>query len=187
MRKGHEIVTKLAVALLLGAPPYAGCTELAADSPFLANAAGAGGAPSRTGDGKTLELRGIMAGPDGTAYCIFDPQKGKSFWAGVGESGFPFVIVSADPETETATLRTGDGRKVVVALREAKIGAQGSKPYVAPAGPDLTRMNPEAAMQQQRNEQLREEMAQKRAEHLRAVKAGEVPLAPPPPATPPPG
>jgi hypothetical protein len=159
----------LTSCLLLGAAAL-GATDLAPNSPFLA--AGASATTRGTPDGRNPELRGIMSGPDGTLYCIFDPSKKTSSWVGVNESGFSFVVAAADPNRESVSLVTTDGRKLELALRAAKV--TGGPQYVAPSGPDFSKLNPQQAQAQIASDAARERMARRRMEHLEAVKSGTI-------------
>jgi hypothetical protein len=154
-----------------------GAAELAPDSPFLAaNARTTIGAAA---DRHDPELRGIMAGPDGVQYCIYDPLKKTSSWVGLHELGHAFVVDAADPEREEVHLVTNDGRRLQLALRTAKVpvGPQ----YAAPAGPDFSKLTPQQAETQIATESMREQMARKRMERLQAIKSGSLPADPPTP------
>jgi hypothetical protein len=169
----HRIAA-LTGCLLLGAVAL-GATDLAPNSPFLA--AGSPPADRANSDSLNPELRGIMSGPDGARYCIYDPVKKTSSWVGLNEHGYPFVISAADPDREAVSLVTGDGRKLNLALRAAKVS--GGAQYVPPAGPDFTRLTPQQAEAQIANDAMRDQMAKRRMDHLQAVKSGAIPATSP--------
>ena len=112
-----------ALALATAAP--GGDQPLARQSPFGAVAAeGSPGSP-------TLELRGIMSGPDGARYCIFDPASHASAWAAPDEPGHPFLIRSGSPVGNWAAVEA-DGRLLVLRLKEARVLAAPPEPAGAP-------------------------------------------------------
>src|SRR5271165_7116619 len=98
---------------------------LADRSPFL----------SRTGQvaqgiaesANSLELRGVMSGPWGFLYYIFDPAKKRGVWAGPNEADNPFVIVSDISDGGLLDVRMTDGRLLSLRLRDGKVetGGQG--------------------------------------------------------------
>ena len=115
------------LALAPGAP--AGDRPLAGRSPF-------GGVASEGSPGSpVLELRGIMSGPDGMRYCVYDPSRHSSEWAAAEEAGHPFLVRSGDPALDAVTVEA-DGRVLVLRLREAK---------VLPAPPEPEATTPETA------------------------------------------
>ncbi len=103
---------------LAGLAPAIGASAedhpLARQSPFgTAVADGSPGAPS-------LELRGIMAGSDGTRYCIFDRARNASDWAAPDEAGHSFLIRSGNPDQDEATVEA-EGHLLVLRLKNAKV------------------------------------------------------------------
>ncbi len=83
-------------------------------------------------DATALDLRGIMSMPDGVVrYCIYDPVKKSSQWAGLNERGHGFVIKSADPNRGTVTLES-DGRVLTLQLHQAKVTAMANAPGQSP-------------------------------------------------------
>ena len=152
--------------------------ELAAESPFLpAGAAGEAGPAA----GSAYELRGIMSTSEGPRFYIYDASKRAGVWAGLNESGFPFVVSSADPRFDSVTIKATDANPTLLTLREPKVspmratfGAPGS-PNIAfgPQPPeDESTISPQLAEQRRQNDIMREKMAQKRMERLRALKSG---------------
>src|ERR1700733_15366437 len=95
--------------------------HLAPYSPFLPAGPISKGARFTPAENETLELRGIMSGPDGDFFCIFDSKKKSGTWVRLRETGFPFVISSADVEREEVHLPTSGGQDIVLRLGEAKV------------------------------------------------------------------
>ena len=89
----------------------------------------AGGAAGNRGDAGGLELRGIMTTAQGTRYCIYDPAKKTSSWVAANQIGSGFVVQSFDSKNDTVIVNQ-DGRRLTLALREAKI-AVGVGPSIA--------------------------------------------------------
>jgi len=157
--------------------------DLAPTSPFLpaGTAALAGG----SGPSGPIELRGLMSGPDGTAFCIYDTAKKKDIWVGLNETGHDFVVKSADASRDTVTVAY-QGRLMKLDLHNSKVAAA-----AATAGPGAppALANPSPADEQRRLDAVAQEVRRRRAERERA--AGEppgpgIPGAPlgPPPGTP---
>ncbi|HEX3729130.1 MAG TPA: hypothetical protein VHV47_04960 [Opitutaceae bacterium] len=96
--------------------------QLADSSPFLP----AGVAGGASADASALELRGILVGPEGTRYDIYDPAKKYGTWAGVNEKGHDFTIRSADPDpTRGRILVQAAGRTYPLQLKSARASAAG--------------------------------------------------------------
>ena len=177
----------LSAAALL-APLGALRAELAASSPFLpAGAAASAGAAAAAAD--PIELRGIMALPDGFAYCIYDAAKKTSSWVGLNETGNEFVVKSADPANESVMV-TLQGRDIHLSLKESKVvstGAGSAGTPVAPTAPET--LGPLRKGQGQGDEQKRldavaNEVRRRRQEREKAAQNGTpgIPGAPLPPA-----
>jgi hypothetical protein len=64
----------------------------------------------------------MMSAPDGMRYCVYDPARKAGTWAAVGEQGNPFLIVSARPDLNQATLDV-NGRVITLELRESRVVA----------------------------------------------------------------
>lgn len=110
---------RLSVGLVVVGGLLAGPIGARADrSPFLPPSVQDTGAGATTGP-NGIELRGIMDGPDGVKYNIYDPAKKSSVWVGVNEAGNGFVIKSGDPNRDTVTVAAG-GQQLVLALKQAK-------------------------------------------------------------------
>ena len=105
--------------------------QLVDASPFVAP--GAAGGANGGADSGALELRGIMSTPAGTRYCIYDPAKKASTWAGLNELGNSFTIKSVDPARQAVTVQS-EGRTVRLELHRAKIAALGGAAGAIPAG-----------------------------------------------------
>jgi hypothetical protein len=101
-------------ALALATAALGGDQPLARQSPFGAVAAeGSLGSPA-------LELRGIMSGPEGARYCIFDRASQASAWAAPDEPGHPFLVRSGSPDGNWAAVEA-DGHLLVLRLKEARV------------------------------------------------------------------
>ncbi|HVW22001.1 MAG TPA: hypothetical protein VHC86_12375 [Opitutaceae bacterium] len=111
---------------LAGVPARA---QLADSSPFLP----AGVAGGTSTDASALELRGILVGPEGTRYDIYDPAKKSGTWAGVGERGHDFTIRSAEGDLSNGgrLVVQAAGRTYPLTLKTARASASGP---VAPRG-----------------------------------------------------
>jgi hypothetical protein len=92
-------------------------TKLADESPFLP-----AGMVDAAGETSPLyDLRGIMSTVDGTRYYIYDLSKKSGVWAGLNETGYPFVIRSADSRLDSVTLEVNGASRIFLTLRKAKI------------------------------------------------------------------
>jgi hypothetical protein len=91
---------------------------LVLDSPF--GSAAAHGPPGLRP--APYELRGIMATPDGVRYLIYFTARKSSVWAAVREPGNPFLITSANPDSDEVTLDE-NGRTLTLNLRESHVAA----------------------------------------------------------------
>jgi hypothetical protein len=183
MRTRLRFARWVAAAIVLGSAAQAGA-DLAKDSPFLAP--GLLGANGAVPSGNSPELRGEMSSSEGTRYCIYDPQKKASVWVGVRETGYPFMITSADPVGDRVVLTTADGRQLSLALKESKVASQPLatamptlNPFPSPAGGDNAALTPELQEQERKIDAMREAMARKRMERLQALKSGALQDSPP--------
>jgi hypothetical protein len=176
---------RLAVLAALAALVPAGAlrADLAPSSPFLP--AGVAGGPA-AGAADPVELRGIMALPDGIAYCIYDTVKKTSHWVGLNETGYDFVVKSADPATDTVMVSI-QGRDLHLALKASKVASAGAGsagtpvPPGAPGNPLGTpSLNPTPGEEQRRLDAVANEVRRRRQERERAAQntAGGVPPAP---------
>jgi hypothetical protein len=96
----------------------AGPELLVRDSPF-ASAEGQGPAGLRPAP---YELRGIMATPDGMRFLIYYTAKNSGVWAAIREPGNPFLITSANPDSDEVTLDE-NGLTLTLKLRESHVAA----------------------------------------------------------------
>lgn len=121
-----RLVSCLAAVLVAAARLAGDEAQITDNSPFLPP----GGAA--VVDATALDLRGIMSMPDGVVrYCIYDPVKKSSQWAGLNERGHGFVIKSADPNRGSVTLEA-DGRVLTLQLHQAKVTAMTNGPGQSP-------------------------------------------------------
>jgi hypothetical protein len=98
-------------------------------SPFLPSDSAAAGAASE--QPVSLELRGLMAGPEGALYCLYDTEKNRCFWLAPNQAAEQFAVLSGDVAAGTVKVRLGDNRVVILKLREAKIHDGASGPEAA--------------------------------------------------------
>ena len=99
-----------------------------------------------------------MSTADGTRYCIYDPARRTSAWVALGETGYSFVLTSADPARDQVRLRTGDGSILSLPLRESKVspmrapfGANQAYALQQPSSTgDFSGMTPEQSESEQR-------------------------------------
>jgi len=123
----------LALAVVaLGFQTQAVRSETLADqSPFLpcGPASGRGAAPGA----EALELRGVMSGPAGYLFYVYDPKAKRGVWAGRGDTDNPFTIVAEDASADTLEIRMTDGRRLHLTLREARITASSGESPASPA------------------------------------------------------
>jgi hypothetical protein len=68
-------------------------------------------------------------------YCIYDASKNASVWSRVNESGFDFVVVSADADRRAVIVRAGS-RTVRLLLKDARVSTGPIDPALGavPAG-----------------------------------------------------
>lgn len=179
----------LALFLVLGCA-LAARADLVVASPFLpASAQAAGGAAGPSGP---IELRGVMAMPEGMAYCIYDVAKKKASWVGLNEAGHDFVVKGSDADTDTVTVDY-QGRSMHLTLRTAKVASSGTA-AAAIAGPGANAaiastvvVNPTPADEQKRLDAVAQEVRRRRLEREKAIQApqpGQAPGGGPPPASP---
>lgn len=108
---------------------------LAANSPFLPPLSG-GPQASSASVAPPLELRGLMSGPAGNRYWIYNPSNKQGVWVGPNETGNAFVIL-ADDSLGGVEIRMDDGRRFRLKLHEAKVGAEAVASASA-SGPEPT-------------------------------------------------
>jgi hypothetical protein len=144
--------------------------DLAQTSPFMpANAADTA---AQGGAGGPVELHGVMSTSQGTEYCIYDAAKKSSVWVGLNESGYGFVVKSADPSGDNVTVEY-QGRTMKLALRTAKVASAGPG-MGAPAGnpsaiTQTVVLNPSPADEQRRLDAVAAEVRRRRQEREKAA------------------
>ena len=156
---------------VLGPLMPSGRAQSSDDSPFLPPNSANGGAGSKADAG--LELRGIMSTNEGLRYCIYDSTTKTSKWVAANESGQPFVVQDFDKGHDTVTV-THDGRRLTLALREAKVGSGGGRLNGQPAPPIgmpvVLRPTPED--EQRRLQAIAEEVRRRRLLREQAQQGG---------------
>ena len=103
--------------------------DLASTSPFVGAGAGATGAGGAGAPGGPIELRGEMLVEGQESFCIYDSAKKSGTWVQLNEGGHDFVVKKHDVAHDTVTV-VYQGRTMLLALKEAKVGSAG--PAVAP-------------------------------------------------------
>jgi len=175
----RSLYRALLAAVAAASWPAAGLrADLAQASPFLPpNSPQAAGAAGASGP---VELRGMMSTGQGTECCIYDTAKKTSVWVGLNETGYDFVVKSADPAKETATVAY-QGRSMDLVLRTAKVASAGMAQAGVPTGPGAANavQIPTAADEQRRLDAVAAEVRRRRLER---EKAFQNPGGPPPPA-----
>lgn len=149
--------------------------DLVATSPFLpANAVATG---AQSGPAGPIELRGVMAVPDGLAYCIYDTAKKRSVWVGLNETGHDFVVKSADSSSDSVSVQY-QGRLMKLSLHTAKVAsagsarmdlANGSGGVVATNALSQVSLNPSPADEQRRLDAVAQEVRRRKQEREKAV------------------
>jgi len=182
------VVVSGCLAVAAGSPSHA---DLAEQSPFLPRILKA----AQSGPSESVELRGIMSTPEGTAFCIYDSVAKTSEWVGLNEGGYAFIVRSADLAGESVMVDY-QGRNIRLVLRNAKVASSGAgitggyaetpmggnaalAPASSAASPDSAEENRKlrevyAAFRQRR---LEREKALKDAPHVEAT-AIDGPVAP---------
>jgi hypothetical protein len=172
----RTLLTAAAAALVLAALAPGLRADLAPASPFLpANVAAQGAAAGPSGP---LELRGIMATSEGTQFCIYDSAKKKDVWVGLNEAGHDFVVRTADPSQDRASVEY-QGRILRLDLHSAKIGSSGAA--ANQGGPPIVSsqiLSTSPADEQKRLDAVAQEVRRRRQERERAIQAPQGPGAP---------
>ena len=146
--------------------------DLAPASPFLP--AGSQAADAASGPSGPIELRGVIAMQDGTAYCIYDVAKKRTTWVGMNEAGHDFVVKKADPEGD-AVMVDYQGRVLRLTLHKSKVASSGTAPAPgAPGNPpgaitSTVVLNPSPADEQRRLDAVAQEVRRRRLEREKAA------------------
>jgi hypothetical protein len=154
--------------------------DLAPVSPFLpANAAASATAAGPSGP---IELRGIMATPDGVpAFCIYDTAKKKDVWVGLNETGHDFVVRSSDPGSDSVKVDY-QGRSMKLTLRASKVVSAGSAQapqIVSQQVLSSVAANPTLGDEQKRLDAVAQEVRRRRLEREKAAQEAQSGQAPP--------
>jgi hypothetical protein len=161
---------RLSLLLSLGLPsalPAAISTE----SPFVSRN---GQVPITQAENTPIELRGVMATPDGMRFAIYEPATQKGNWVKKDETGFPYVVRNYDPDRMTASVEY-QGRVQALVMKEAKFdgtvvamapAAGAARPGVPGAAPAVSN---NAAEEQKRLEQVANEVRRRRAARQAAM------------------
>jgi hypothetical protein len=174
MRMRRPFITPWALLAAIAAGAATARADLAQTSPFLpANAANTAG---QGGVGGPVELRGVMSTSQGSEFCIYDTAKKSSAWVGLNETGYGFVVKSADPSGDNVTVEY-QGRIMKLALRTAKVASSGPGMGVPMANPSSVTqsvvLNPSPADEQRRLDAVAAEVRRRRQERERAAQAAQ--------------
>ena len=158
---------------------------ISTESPFLPKNGQAMAAPT---ENTPIELRGVMAAPDGLRFAIYEPALQKGSWVKANETGFGFVVRSYDAGKSAVTVDY-QGRPQTLTLKEARFdgtvapapmmpGAPGQVRPAGPGGAPAITANP--AEEAKRLEQVANEVRRRRAARQAAT---QNPAGAPAPAT----
>jgi hypothetical protein len=92
---------------------------LTPDSPFLPTNGGGGGDAAAQAN-SPLELRGILALPDGYKFNVCDPTGHTNVWVGLKDSGQPIIVRACDVAHNTVTVEY-QGRELTLSLPKSRI------------------------------------------------------------------
>jgi hypothetical protein len=108
-----------APAVVTPASPAPAATDplesLVKDSPFLP--AASGGAVA--GQNGPLELRGVIMERGSYSFSVYDLNSKESYWVGLNETGFPFMVRSYDASNDTVSVEQ-QGRVLSLTLAAAR-------------------------------------------------------------------
>ncbi|HSY53408.1 MAG TPA: hypothetical protein VK785_03125 [Opitutaceae bacterium] len=156
----------LALMVASVATPGARAVELTPGSPFMPPDA-AGGANATTANAP-LELRGILATPNGYKFNLCDAAGHVNVWLGLNAAGQPFVVRAQDIAHNSVTVEY-QGRQLTLSLPQPKITASAAPmqqpPMMGqpPILPQAVGGNTPVVNEQQRLERIAEEIRRRRA------------------------
>jgi len=181
MAMSHPYRALLALVLASAALVHARA-DLAQASPFLPR--DQPGTAQAGGPAGPVELRGIMATDGGFAFCIYDTAKKTGTWVGLNEPGYDFVVKSADPARDIATV-TYQGRDLKLELRTSKVASAGAPQVGNPEAPPAAGLNAPPGDEQRRLDAVANEVRRRRMEREKAAQLnGATGLPAPAPAIP---
>ncbi|HXA14578.1 MAG TPA: hypothetical protein VNW23_05580 [Opitutaceae bacterium] len=177
----------LALMVASVATPGARAVELTPGSPFMPPDA-AGGANATANS--PLELRGILATPNGYKFNLCDPSGHVNVWLGLNAAGQPFVVRAQDIAHNSVTVEY-QGRQLTLSLPQPKITASAmpmqQPPMMGqPPMPQAVGGNPPVVDEQQRLERIAEEIRRRRALRAGMQQPGNQPVLQPQFQQPPP-
>ncbi|MGC4072023.1 MAG: hypothetical protein QM760_05815 [Nibricoccus sp.] len=160
--------------------------RISTDSPFVPRNGQAMAAPT---ENSPIELRGVMASPDGLRFGIYEPASQRGSWVKVNEPGQGYVVKAFDAGRSSVSIEY-QGRVQTLTLKEAKFdGTIAAAPLIATGGPQVrpavapgapaTASNP--AEEAKRLEQVASEVRRRRA--ARQAATTPAPGGQPAPAT----
>jgi hypothetical protein len=160
---------RLLLALILASAAHGQArADLAQASPFLPR--DQPGTAQAGGTAGPVELRGIMSTDGGFAFCIYDTAKKTGTWVGLNETGYDFVVKSADPARDIATV-TYQGRDLRLELRTSKVASAGAAVASSPEAPPAAGINAPPGDEQRRLEAVANEVRRRRMEREKAAQS----------------
>jgi len=142
--------------------------RISTESPFVPKNGQIAAAPT---ENSPIELRGVMATPDGLRFGIYEPAAQKGNWVKADEAGFGYVVKSYDANRSTVSVEY-QGRVQTLTLKEAKFDGTGapaaapnlaSGPQVRPAVQGAPAAAPNQIEEAKRLEQVASEVRRRRA------------------------
>jgi hypothetical protein len=179
--------TRLLYALLGLGLTTSALARISTESPFVPKNGQITSAPT---ENSPIELRGVMATPDGLRFGIYEPASQKGNWVKADEAGFGYVVKSYDANKSMVSVEY-QGRVQTLTLKEAKFDGTGaaaavpnlaSGPQVRPAvQPGQPAAAPNQVEEAKRLEQVASEVRRRRA--ARQAATTTQPAAPAPATT----
>lgn len=148
--------------------------------------------PATPTENAPLELRGIVSTRQGYLFGLYDPTKRQSMWVRANEPGADFTVRSHDVANDSVTVDY-QGRTMTLALKAAKVESMGPIPNPSqmtmnraqvqptPPGAPPPAMNPSAAQEAARLEQVAAEVRRRRMMRAQGTPQGSQPMPMPQP------
>ncbi len=163
-----NVARRLFILLSLGLPPVLSAA-ISTDSPFVSRNGQVAVAPT---ENTPIELRGVMATPEGLRFAIYEPATQKGNWVKQGETGFGYVVRNYDADRLTASVEY-QGRVQALVIKEAKFDgtAVAMAPTAAAGGarPGAPAVANNSAEEAKRLEQVANEVRRRRAARQAAM------------------
>lgn len=145
---------------------------ISTESPFVPKNGQALAAPA---ENSPIELRGVIAGPEGLRFAIYEPASQKGNWVKADEKGFGYVVKSYDAGRSAVSIEY-QGRVQTLTLKEAKFDGTVAAPPMVQA-PVSGQMRPAPAVannpaeEAKRLEQVANEVRRRRAARQAAAQS----------------